>query len=97
MRKDLEQGHIVVGELLKAINFLTISSMTTPIESLTQSTINPTIGLTPNSSSTFLEKKKDMQELKAKLLSRQSLPVNPRTKKFAPFDICDPFVSNLLE
>lgn len=82
MRKDLEQGSTVVAELFKTINSLksisstissaTISSCTTPTASSTTPTIiSPTIISEPYSSPSFLEKEKEMQELKAKTIIKK--------------------------
>ena len=65
MRRDLEQGRIVVVEMLKTLSTTKSSLSTIP----TESTTNPTIAQTtePSSSSPFLEKEKEVLELKAKL------------------------------
>jgi len=103
MRRDLDQGRTVVPKLLKMVNSLrsalsTNSPVTTisPIQSVASSTL-PTITSIniskPSSSSSFLEKEKEMQELKVKLLSKRIIALTIQPKKVLPFDICDPFLT----
>jgi len=89
MRRDVEQGRIVVAEMLKTLSTTKSSLSTIP----TESTADPVIVQTtePSSSSPFLEKEKEMLELKAKLLSKRTKP-GP-TVKTVSFDICDPFIA----
>ena len=62
MRHDLKQGRVVVAEMLKALSNTKLSSSTT---SLAKPQTSQTI-VEPTSSRPFLEKEKDMLELKAK-------------------------------
>jgi len=102
MRKDHEQGRTIITEFLKTISFLkSTSSITSPM--ITTSSANPmtspTIQTTtttlaePNSSSPFLEKEKEMLQLKAKLLLKKIINPTTQTKKFVLFNIYDPFIA----
>lgn len=88
MKQELEQGRIVVAEMLKALNSTKPSPMpATCVAKPKTSQPNPE----PSSSSPFLEKEKEMLELKAKLLSKRTKP-SPAAKTVS-FDICDPFIA----
>jgi len=101
MRKDLEQGRTVISELLRTINSLRSSSSTIspiittsfakPMTSPTMQT-NTTTLTEPSWSSPFLEKEKEMLELKAKPLSKRTIPSTIQTKRFVLFDICAQFL-----
>jgi len=51
----------------------------------------------PGSSSPFLEKEKEMLELKVKLLSKKPINMTTQAKKPIPFDISDPFIQVIIE
>ena len=72
MKKHLEQGRAVVVEMLKSISSLKPISSNLSTVSTTSPTMPQTLPTTqtiePSSSSPFLEKQKEMPELKAKLL-----------------------------
>jgi len=90
MRRDLDQGRIAVAEMLKALNTTKSSPSTITTTSLAKPHTSQTT-TEPSSSSPFLEKEKEMLELKAKLLSKRTKP-NPAVKTVS-FDICDPFIA----
>ena len=90
MRQDLEQGRIVVAEMLKALSTIKSSSSTITTTSLAKPQTSQTT-MEPSSGSPFLEKEKKMLGLKAKLLSKRTKS-NPVVKTVS-FDICDPFVA----
>jgi len=73
MRHDLEQGRIVVVEMLKALS-TTKSSLSTILTTSLEKPQTSQTTTKPPSSSPFLEKEKEMLELKAKLLSKELKP-----------------------
>ena len=77
MKKDLEQGRMVLDEMLKSISSLkshssTISTIST-ISPVKPQFLQTTKSKAPSSSIPFLEKERKMQELKAKLLAKRTV------------------------
>ena len=69
MMKDLKQGRIVVAEMLKLISSLKLPPSTIPTISPTKTqSLRTTKSEESSSTIPFLEKDKEMQELKVKLL-----------------------------
>jgi len=96
MEKDLEQIITVITEMPKSISCLkspssTILTISTTIPVKPQTSPSKTIE--PSSSTPFLEKDKEMPELKAKLLAKRNTNPIIQTKKFVPFYIFDPFIA----
>ena len=93
MKHDLEQGRTVVAEMLKTLSTTKSSPSPTPTTVQTESTAKPATPQTeePSSSTPFLEKEKEMLELKAKLLAKRTRPGS--MARTVTFDLCDPFIS----
>ena len=95
MRKDLDQGRTVVSELLKMVNSsrstsstnspLTTISPIQPVASPTLPTIISTTISERSSSSSFLEKEKEMRELEGQTIIKKNYSFNYATQKSNSF------------
>jgi len=84
----------MLAEMWKSISSLKSPSLTISNTSPAKPpTLPPIKTAKPSSSTPFLEKEKALLELNAKLLVKWTTNPTIQTKKFVPFDSCDPFIA----
>ena len=92
MKKDPQQRITVTIEMLKSISLLKSPSLTVSTSPAKPETLPTTEATKLSSSTLYLEKEKQMLQPKGKLLVKRTTNPTTQTKKFVPFDICDPFI-----